>query len=100
MPSLATIPKDLESSKLSGGRSFSEELARSLGLQSGLQTVLIPLTWSLSRAKQWLSHHGMRSDYHRTTLHFHRFMQQNPVKGASYYSKKLNNGVELVYEAF
>ena len=79
---------------------ISEAFAKSIGLHSGLQTVLIPLSWSMKHAKSFLHSNGMRSNYHRTTLHFHRFMQQNPVAGGAYHIKKLNNGVELVYEDF
>jgi hypothetical protein len=67
--------------------------------KGALQTVLIPKhKFDLEQAKGWLE--GHHYPFHKVdeTPDYFRFRQQEPVKGAHYYSKKLPNGVDLVFE--
>lgn len=65
-----------------------------------LQTILISKEFSLGESKKWLAKHHYANSYYRTTANFRRFMQTPPIKGATYHSIKLANGVELVYQEY
>lgn len=80
---------------------ISRSLAARMKLpRKNLQTILIPLTNSLKDAKRWLRDHQFRTNYHRKTIQYHRFMQNNPVEGAHYFSKILPNGIILVWQEY
>jgi len=62
-----------------------------------LQTVLFPKDkFTVEKAIRWLEAHGHRHNKVDTTEHFHRF-RQTPPTGHRFYTKKLINGIELVY---
>ena len=63
-----------------------------------LQTVEVPKSFSLREARDWLKKHGFLYQNYRSTTNFKRFIQAYDVKGASFYSKKLPNGVVLVFQ--
>jgi len=65
-----------------------------------LQTIEVPLTFTLNKAREWLKHNGYDWITYRTTPHFRRFIQVNPIQGATYHSKKLDNGIILVFQTF
>jgi hypothetical protein len=68
--------------------------------KNNLQTILIPRSNTLNNAKSWLQKNGYHISYYRTTPHFYRFMQTNPIIGATYYTKILFNGIELVFQKY
>ena len=62
-----------------------------------LQTVLFPKDkFSLEKASKWLEEHKYKHSKVDTTGHFHRFRQMPPT-GHKFYTKKLLNGIDLVY---
>ncbi len=63
----------------------------------GIQTILIPKQIALIHARQWLREHGFHSEQYRTTKNFHRFIQVLPIAGATYKTKRLTDGIEIVY---
>jgi len=65
-----------------------------------LQTILIPNAHSKKSADDWLKQNNYKHNYHRITTNFHRYLQTNPVKGSVYKTKKLKNGIELVYQKY
>lgn len=65
-----------------------------------IQTILIPDSYTKKQAIAWLVKKGLRHDYYRKTEHFHRFMQHNPVEKARYYTERIPNNVEIVYQKF
>ena len=64
---------------------------------SKVQTVLIPESWALKDAKEWLAAHKYKHTKVDITQNFYRFRQRKP-SGGSYFTVKLPNGVELVLE--
>ena len=63
-----------------------------------LQTVLFPKSkFSVQSAITWLINHKYTSQKIDSTGKFYRFRQRQPSQGA-YYTVKLPNGIELVYE--
>lgn len=66
-----------------------------------LQTVLFPKDkFSLEKAIRWLEEHKYKHNKVDTTEHFHRFRQTPPfalATGHKFYTKKLSNGIDLVY---
>lgn len=77
--------------------SKQEAIKRGL-LTSGLQTILIPHSFgTLTQMKAWLKKHSYKYGTHRKTVNFTRFIQNLPIKNATYYSKVLSNGIELVF---
>ena len=66
-----------------------------------LQTVEINRhKFSLRQAKKWMKDHNYANAYYRTTANYWRFMQTPPIIGSTYYSKKLDNDVILVYQEY
>ena len=66
-----------------------------------IQTVEIPREkYTLNSAKAWLRENGYAYHYYRNTTNYIRFMQVMPIIGAEYYSKKLPNGIILVYQTY
>jgi hypothetical protein len=66
---------------------------------TNVQTILFDLdSWTKPKAIKWLNKHGYIHKYHRLTTNQRRFMQHNPVIGASYYSKRLPNGIVIVFQ--
>jgi hypothetical protein len=69
--------------------------------RNGIQTILIPRSkYSLEKARDWLHDHGYHYGSHRTTPHFYRFWQENPVINAEYYTKRITNGIEFVFQKY
>lgn len=66
-----------------------------------LQTILFDnKIWNVRMAKKWLKEHEFRNNTYRKTTNEIRFMQINPIEGASYYSKKLKDGIILVFQNY
>jgi hypothetical protein len=65
-----------------------------------LQTILIPNVNSIADSRTWLKEHHYSTAYWRKTKDFRRWMQTPPIKGASYYSRVLDNGVILVFQEY
>lgn len=75
--------------------------AKLMGLPNpSLQTIEVPKNYTLQDSRDWLKKHGYLYQNYRTTTNFRRFIQAYDVKGASFYSKKLPNGVVLVFQEF
>ena len=68
--------------------------------RSNLQTILIPKKMGLQKARDWLHKNKYHYGSHRSTLNFYRFMQEYPIIGAQFYTKKINNGIELVFQEY
>lgn len=73
-----------------------------MGIQSNsLQTILLPKSlFSKDAAIAWLKKHKYKYNYIRGTTNEYRSMQVNPIQGAKFYSKKLPNGIVLVFQEF
>ena len=65
-----------------------------------LQTIEIPKSWSLKDSREWLKQHGYLWQYHRNTINFRRFAQTYDIEGADFYSKKLPNGIVMVFQSY
>lgn len=64
-----------------------------------IQTILFPKdSFTRKSSTKWLKEHGYPAKYYRTTKGFIRRMIHNPVEYATYYSKKLPNGVIIVFQ--
>lgn len=80
---------------------ISRTVARIFNIPSdSLQTVLIPLSVSLVDSRRWLKEHDLNYNSYRETLNFRRFKQLNHIIGAQFYTKKLPNGFELVFQKY
>lgn len=81
---------------------ISREEASEMGIPSRtLQTIEFPRDkFTILAAKQWLAEHHYANSYYRLTRGFIRFMQVPPITAAEYYSKKLSNGVVLVWQNY
>lgn len=79
---------------------ISKSESKKLGYQfPNIQTILFDKDkWNKRTASSWLKSHNYKYDNHRTTVNQHRFLQHNPVKDATYYTKTLPNGVQLVFQ--
>ena len=65
-----------------------------------LQTIEIPVSWSQQKAVGWLVHHGFNNNGYRTTRNYHRYWQTGDIQGAKYFSKKLPDGVVMVWQQY
>lgn len=65
-----------------------------------LQTIEIPLNWSIPKSIGWLNKHGYVVHDYRETSHYRRFWQVRPIEGAKYFSKKLSNGVVFTWQKY
>lgn len=75
--------------------------ARQMGIKNkSLQTIEIPKSWSLKDSREWLKQHGYLWQYHRNTTNFRRFAQTYDIEGADFYSKKLPNGIVMVFQSY
>ena len=64
-----------------------------------LQTILFPRSkFSIHDATMWLMEHKYHAVKVDMTEHFYRFRQHDPLGSGRYYTKTLNNGIELVYQ--
>lgn len=80
---------------------ITKTTARLMGIpKKTLQTVEIPREWGLATAREWLKEHHFAIAYYRRTANFYRFMQTPDIKGASYYSTKLQSGIVLVHQEY
>ncbi|NTW90400.1 MAG: hypothetical protein HGA35_00355 [Erysipelotrichaceae bacterium] len=80
---------------------ISKKRANEIGLPNpSLQTILIPNVYSITWARKWLMDHGFLYQNYRQTKNINRFIQAYDVRGASYYSKKLSNGVVMVFQSW
>jgi hypothetical protein len=68
--------------------------------KKNLQTILIPDTHTLEHMQKWLKDNNYVNSNYRKTKNFIRFLQNFPIQGATYYTKKLSNGVELVFQQY
>ncbi len=75
--------------------------AKEMGIMNpSLQTIEIPKTISLKDSREWLKSHGYLWMYHRNTTNFRRFAQTYDIKDANFYSKKLPNGIVMVWQKY
>lgn len=66
-----------------------------------LQTILFNKElWTKDLAREWLKSNKYKYGNWRQTINFHRFMQNVDVDGATYYTKKTKDGIELVFQRF
>ena len=80
---------------------ISKTRAREYGYPNpNLQTIQIPDKYSLTDAQIWLEGHGFLFKNWRKTKNFYRFMQNDVIKGAEYYSDKLPNGIVFTYQKY
>jgi hypothetical protein len=80
---------------------ITKSQARQMGISNpSLQTIEIPKKWSVPDSRNWLKEHGYLWQYHRLTTNFRRFAQTYDIAGAAFYSKKLPNGVVMVWQKY
>lgn len=65
-----------------------------------LQTIEIPKKYSLKDAQIWLQGHGFLYKNYRETVNFYRFIQNDVIRGARYFSDKLPNDIIFVYQQY
>lgn len=65
-----------------------------------LQTIQVPDKYSLNDAQIWLREHGFLFKNWRKTKNFRRFIQNDVIKGADYYSDTLPNGIIFTYQKY
>ena len=75
--------------------------ARQMGIKNkSLQTIEIPKeTFTLKQGRDWLKTHGYLWQYNRNTTNFRRYAQTYDIKDADFYSKKLPNGIVMVFQS-
>lgn len=65
-----------------------------------LQTILVPKSnFTQYAAIKWIKNNGYKAQKIDETENYYRFRQRPPIKGAEYYTIKLDNDVMLVYFA-
>lgn len=77
--------------------------ARQKGIPSKtLQTILLDKHYfTIRTAKKWLKDHNFVNSYWRATANEYRFLQTPDIKGAIYYSKKIDDGqIILVFQEY
>lgn len=80
---------------------ISKGFAHMIGMPNKtLQTILIPKSFGLHKARQWLKTHSYDYENFRKTKNFYRFMQNLDIAEANYYTVKLPDGIELVYQEY
>jgi len=66
--------------------------------KSAIQSVIIPKsTFSKEEARQWAKVHGYKHRKVDETEKFYRFRQIAPKENSSYYTVKINNGIEFIF---
>lgn len=60
-----------------------------------VQSILVPRSWGLKKAKSWVLQHNFKVKKIDKTLNFYRFRQLSPAN-YMYFTVPLVNGVELV----
>lgn len=66
-----------------------------------LQTILFDKSeYDVVSAKKWLKKHNYSNAYWRKTTNQIRFMQTPDIKGATYYSKPINQYITLVFQEY
>jgi len=56
--------------------------------------------WTKETARQWLKENKHYYSRYRETANFMRFNQQPEIMGAQFKTKKMKNGIDLVYEYY
>lgn len=80
---------------------ISLEMAIKRGYEPhNIQTILFDKSkWDRATSTEWLKKHGYTTKYYRTTKNQIRRMQNNPVEGATYYSKRFpRKGIVIVFQ--
>lgn len=68
---------------------------------NNIQTILFDKDkWTKATSTKWLKEHNYITDYYRTTTNQIRRMQRNPIEGATYYSRRLPNGIVIVFQNY
>ena len=65
-----------------------------------IQTIQVPNTYSIKEAQAWLKRNGYLFKNYRSTENYNRFIQNDVIRGAEYYSKKLANGIIITYQKY
>jgi hypothetical protein len=55
------------------------------------------IKFSLNDAKKWLESHNYKYIHNRETKNIWRFRIKEQIKGYNFFTKNLNNGVEMVF---
>jgi hypothetical protein len=63
-----------------------------------LQTILIPRTFPIDQAVEWVTKSGNVVKKIDMTPHYYRFRQRAPKRYKSFKSKKFDNGVIMVFQ--
>jgi hypothetical protein len=73
-------------------------LKEDVNKNSILHAVLFPKSkFTLNDAKNWLNTHNYNYIHNRQTKNIWRFRIKEQIKGYNFFTKNLNNGVELVF---
>jgi hypothetical protein len=87
---------------------ISAKEAEALNIPRGkwfIHTILIPLfagerPIQKKEAIKWLKAHDYEYRRYRSTANYHRFNQAPEIINARYYTQRLPNGVDLVFEKY
>lgn len=81
---------------------ISKKRAREYGYENpNLQTIQVPKNFgTISEIKHYLEKHGYLFKNWRQTKNFYRFIQNDVINNADYFSEKLPNGIILTYQHY
>ncbi len=80
---------------------LTQAKARLMGIpEDTIQTIEIPLRFTLEDSQSWLKSNGYLWQNHRRTKNFRRFIQTPDIKGATYYSVKIPNNIVIVHQKY
>jgi len=77
---------------------LEHRLPKDEGKKSLLHAILFPKSlYTPKQCKDWLNSHNYNYIHNRDTINYHRFRIREQIKGMSFYTIKLNNGIQMVY---
>ena len=78
--------------------SLLKPLAKDKNKTHLLHAILFPKSnFSISDAINWLNQNNLKFVHNRDTTNFHRFRIRETIYGWLFYTKTLNDGVEMIY---
>lgn len=77
---------------------LNEPLPEDRGKTAILHAVLFPKSkFNMTTSKQWLKENNYKFVHNRQTTNFYRFRIKEQIKDWGFSTKRLSNGVELVF---
>lgn len=65
-----------------------------------LQNIVIPISWSLKESRAWLRKNKFFWKTHQFTNNYRKFVQTDVISDSQIYTKKLDNGITMVYQKY